>query len=157
MNGIFPAQVDFFLVRNLPQIHGRNFFFDDFSLQENGRDVIVIFPSCNWWTVHFDYPYIRGSGKTTTGHHSTPQASPHPPQETLGISFILGRKFTVFLCFTLYLRAISKYKPPGGLYLEGRSVSEGFFCVKSLGGLYLAVCILFCDILCSCVFLGDLD
>ena len=22
-------------------------------------------------------------------------------------------------CFTLYLRAISKYKPPGGLYLEG--------------------------------------
>ena len=24
------------------------------------------------------------------------------------------------LCFTLYLRAISKYKPPGGLYLEGR-------------------------------------
>ena len=35
-------------------------------------------------------------------------------------SLILGRKFTVFLCFTLYLRAISKYKPPGGLYLEGR-------------------------------------
>ena len=25
-----------------------------------------------------------------------------------------------FLCFTLYLRAISEYKPPGGLYLEGR-------------------------------------
>ena len=24
------------------------------------------------------------------------------------------------LCFTLYLRAISKYKPPGDLYLEGR-------------------------------------
>ena len=23
------------------------------------------------------------------------------------------------LCFTLYLRAISRYKPPGGLYLEG--------------------------------------
>ena len=27
-------------------------------------------------------------------------------------SLILGRQFTVFLCFTLYLRAISKYKPP---------------------------------------------
>ena len=27
---------------------------------------------------------------------------------------ILGRKFSVFLCFTLYLRAISKYKPLGG-------------------------------------------
>ena len=24
------------------------------------------------------------------------------------------------LCFTLYLRTISEYKPPGGLYLEGR-------------------------------------
>ena len=36
------------------------------------------------------------------------------------VSLILGRKFTVFLCFTLYLRAISKYKPtaPAGLYLE---------------------------------------
>ena len=28
-------------------------------------------------------------------------------------SLIPGRKFTVFLCLTLYLRAISKYKPPG--------------------------------------------
>ena len=28
-------------------------------------------------------------------------------------------RFCMF-CFTLYLRAISKYKPPGGLYLEGR-------------------------------------
>ena len=171
MNGIFPAQVDFFLVRNLPQIHRTNFSFDDFSLQENGRDVIVIFPSCNWRTVHFDYPYIRGSWKTTTGHHSTPQASPPPPQETLGISFILERKFTVFLCFTFYLRAISKYNPPGGLIFGGAiSNGGGFFCVKSLGGLYLeglihggayfrifTVCILFCDILCSCVFLEDLD
>ena len=30
-------------------------------------------------------------------------------------SLILGWKFTVFLCFTLYLRDITKYKPPGGL------------------------------------------
>ena len=29
-------------------------------------------------------------------------------------SLLLGRKFTVFLCFTLYLKAISNYKPPGG-------------------------------------------
>ena len=29
-------------------------------------------------------------------------------------SHILVRKFTVFHCFTLYLRTISKYKPPGG-------------------------------------------
>ena len=44
-------------------------------------------------------------------------------QNRLG-SFLVGRKFTLFalLCFTLYLRAISKYKPPEGwgLYLEGR-------------------------------------
>ena len=43
-------------------------------------------------------------------------------------SLILERKFTVFLCFTLYLRAVYKYKPPPGgggaciwrgLYMEG--------------------------------------
>jgi len=30
-------------------------------------------------------------------------------------SLILGRKFTVFLCFTLYLRAIFQVQAPGGL------------------------------------------
>ena len=34
-------------------------------------------------------------------------------------SLIPGRKFTVFVCFTLYLRAISKYKPPGRLIFGG--------------------------------------
>ena len=54
-------------------------------------------------------------------------------------SLTLGRKFTVFLCFTLYLRAISKSKPPGGggrIYLGGRNLMEGFY-VTSLGGFYL--------------------
>ena len=48
-------------------------------------------------------------------------------------SLILGRKFTIFLCFTLYLRAIFKYKPlegagggKGGLYLE-RQFNGGYF------------------------------
>ena len=51
-------------------------------------------------------------------------------------SLILGRKFTVFLWFTLYLRAISKYKPPGGdLYLEGRFNGGLFAFNRSLGGL----------------------
>ena len=49
-------------------------------------------------------------------------------------SLIVGRKFTVLLCFTLHLKAISKYKSPGGLYLEG-PFNGGFFCVTSLGGL----------------------
>ena len=35
-------------------------------------------------------------------------------------SLIVGRKFTIFACF-LYWRAVSKYKPLGGLYLEERS------------------------------------
>ena len=34
-------------------------------------------------------------------------------------SLIPARKFTVFLCFTLYLRTISKYKPPGGPIFGG--------------------------------------
>ena len=35
-------------------------------------------------------------------------------------------------CFTLYLRAIFKYKPPGGLYLEGR-FNGGFFALRVWG------------------------
>ena len=51
-------------------------------------------------------------------------------------SLLLGRKFTVFLCFVLYLKAISKYKPPrgGGLYLEGRFIG-GFLLRYEFGGL----------------------
>ena len=43
-------------------------------------------------------------------------------------SLILGRKFTVFLCFTQYLRAILYFQvqaPGGGLYLRGE-LTEGF-------------------------------
>ena len=44
------------------------------------------------------------------------------------------------LCFTLYLRAISKYKPPGGggggAYIWRGDLRE-VFCVTSLGSLYL--------------------
>ena len=57
-------------------------------------------------------------------------------------SLLLGRKLTVFLCFTLYLRAIFKYKSGGGggLYLEG-AIYRKVFCVTSLrrllfGGAY---------------------
>ena len=51
-------------------------------------------------------------------------------------NLILGRKFSVFLCFTLYFRTISKYKPPGVLIFEG-AISCRVFCVTSLGDLYL--------------------
>ena len=50
-------------------------------------------------------------------------------------SLIVGSKFTVFALFTLYLRAISKYKPPGPYIWRG-DLTEGF-CVTSLGGLCL--------------------
>ena len=36
------------------------------------------------------------------------------------VSLTVGRKLPFLLCFTLYLRAISKYNPPGSLYMEGR-------------------------------------
>ena len=42
-------------------------------------------------------------------------------------SLTVGSKFTVFACFTLYLRAISKYNPPGGLYLEGLIHGGAYF------------------------------
>ena len=56
-------------------------------------------------------------------------------------SFIVGRKFNVLLCFTLYLRAIFQVQAPGGLYLEGR-FNGGFFALRVWGayiwrGLYM--------------------
>ena len=56
-------------------------------------------------------------------------------------SLVVGRKFTVFaLIYTLYLREISKYKPPRGLIFGG-VISRRVFCVASLGGLYLVALI----------------
>ena len=51
-------------------------------------------------------------------------------------SLTVGRKFTIFALYYFTFEAISKYKPRGGLYLEGR-FNFFFFCVTSLGGLYL--------------------
>ena len=42
------------------------------------------------------------------------------------IGLALEGNLPFLLCFSLYLRAISKYKPPGGLYLEGRFNREFF-------------------------------
>ena len=39
-------------------------------------------------------------------------------------SLLLGRKFTVFICFTLYLTEISKYKPPGWAYIWRGDLTE---------------------------------
>ena len=48
---------------------------------------------------------------------------------------MVGRKFIVF---ALYVRAISKYKPPpGGGLIFGGAIERRVFCVTSLGGLYL--------------------
>ena len=53
-------------------------------------------------------------------------------------SLILRKKFTVSLCFNLYLRAISKCKPPGGGgLLFGGATQRRVLRVTSLGGLYL--------------------
>ena len=41
-------------------------------------------------------------------------------------SLKIGSKKTFLLCFTLYLRAISKYKPPGAYIWRG-DLTEGFF------------------------------
>ena len=55
-------------------------------------------------------------------------------------SLIVGRKFNVFACLTLYLRAISKYKPPplGGAYIWRGDLTEGFL-LYEFGGLIFGV------------------
>ena len=56
--------------------------------------------------------------------------------KSIGLTLQLKVNLPFLLCFTLYSRANSKYKPSGGVYSEGR-FNGGFFCVTSLGGLYL--------------------
>ena len=40
--------------------------------------------------------------------------------KSIGLALYLEGNLPFLLCFTLHLGAISKYKPPGGLYLDGR-------------------------------------
>ena len=47
-------------------------------------------------------------------------------------SLLVGRKITVFVFFTLYLREIFYVQAPGGLYLEGR-FNGGFFALPVWG------------------------
>ena len=51
-------------------------------------------------------------------------------------SLVFGKKFAVILCFTLYYKTISKYKPPAGeggrLYLEGR-LNGRFLALRAWG------------------------
>ena len=58
--------------------------------------------------------------------------------KSIGLASLLEVNLPFLLCFTLYSRGqFSKYKPPGGLYLEG-DLTEGF-CVSDLGGLIFGV------------------
>ena len=41
-------------------------------------------------------------------------------------SLIVGSKFTVLLCFTLYLRAIFQVQAPRGAYIWRGHLTEGF-------------------------------
>ena len=61
--------------------------------------------------------------------------------KSIGLALWLERNLLFLLCFTLYLRAISTYKPPRGLYLEGQ-FNGGSFAFQVWGayiwrGLYM--------------------
>ena len=51
-------------------------------------------------------------------------------------SLILGRKFTVFLGFTLHLRAVSQYKPSVGAYIWRGDLTEGFLRYQFGGSIF---------------------
>ena len=51
-------------------------------------------------------------------------------------SLTVGGNLPFLLCFTLYLRVLSKYKPPGGLYMEGRF--NGRFFALQVWGAYIS-------------------
>ena len=52
--------------------------------------------------------------------------------------FVVGRKFTIFALFNLYLRANSKYNPPGGFFVLrfwGAYIWKGLY----MGGLIFRI------------------
>ena len=74
----------------------------------------------------FQRPFLRGSSTEGNLRFKLDAAS-----------LIVGSKFTIFFFVLLCIWGqFSKYKPPGGFYLEGL-FNGGFFCITSLGGLYL--------------------
>ena len=52
--------------------------------------------------------------------------------KSIGLALQLEQNLLFLLCFPLYLRAISKYKPPRGLYLEGQ-FNRGSFAFRVWG------------------------
>ena len=55
--------------------------------------------------------------------------------KSMGLALQLKENWPFLLCFSLYLRAISKKKPPGGLYSEGRF--KGRFLALRFSGTYI--------------------
>ena len=54
--------------------------------------------------------------------------------KSIGLVLKFEGNLPFLLCFTLYFTAISTYKPPGGLYLEGRF--NGWFFALQVWGAY---------------------
>ena len=89
----------------------------------------------------FQRPFLRGlflEGHIFGGAYLWREGS---VSKSIGLVLQLKGNLPFLLCFTLYLRAISKYKPPGGLYLDGR-FNGGFFALRVWGvyiwrGLYM--------------------
>ena len=53
--------------------------------------------------------------------------------KSIGLALKLDVNLPFLLCFVLYLRTISEYKPLGSLHLEGRFNGE-FFALRVWGG-----------------------
>ena len=51
-------------------------------------------------------------------------------------SLIVGRKFTIFALFYFVFEGNFQVQAPGGLIFGG-AISQGVFCIMSLGGLYM--------------------
>ena len=86
----------------------------------------------------FQRPFLRGlflEGLTFGGAYLRREIC---VSKFVGLALQLEGNLLFLLCFNFYLRAISKYKPPVGLYLEGRFNGE-YSCILcyDFGGLFL--------------------
>ena len=123
-----------FLLRPFHFFSCRNFepfvFSDDDEenkIKKDSKISINLFPGHILFFIYL-FSFLRGGGWVSEWVVCT---EGNWPLKIDWASLILVRKFTVLLCFTLYLRAISKNKPPG---LMGRALKKIIMIRKFLRG-----------------------
>ena len=89
---------------------------------KNSADLGGCYPA-SVYTVKFRKPFLRGLYSAGGGGEGGLSTEGNSVSKFIGLALYLEGNLPCLLCFTLYLSAISKYKPPGGGLIFGGAVS----------------------------------